>query len=294
MLNLPNTLISSIFIPHGHCYLWQPELVGLHILADGLIALAYYSIPLTLVYFVRQRKDLPFDWMFLLFSTFIVACGTTHVMEIWTLWHPTYWLSGLIKAITAFASVSTALLLIPLIPQALALPSPAQLEAANIALRNEIAQRQQAQAALMESEERYRLLVELSPEAVFVQNDGKFTLVNQAGAELLGTANPEELIGRWVIDFIHPDYQEIVRERFTLLQAGNLEVPLVEEKYIKLDGTVIDVEIAAKSFNYAGSVAAQVVVRDITGRKRASAALNKALKEQEGIMNQDLRRNGRK
>ncbi len=282
---LHNLFLTKQFIPHGHCYLWQPGLVGLHILSDGLIALAYYSIPLMLVYFVRQRKDLPFDWMFLLFGTFIVACGTTHVMEIWTLWHPTYWLSGLIKAITAFASVSTALLLGPLIPQALALPSPAQLEAANIALRNEIAQRQQAQSALMESEERYRLLVELSPEAVFVQNDGKFALVNQAGAELLGTANPEELINRSVIDFIHPDYQEIVRARLCLLQAVNLEVPLVEEKYIRLDGTVIDVEVAAKSFNYAGKVAAQVIVRDITERKRVEQALNKALKEQEGIMN---------
>lgn len=280
-----NLFLTRQFIPHGHCYLWQPGLVGLHILSDGLIALAYYSIPLMLVYFVRQRKDLPFDWMFLMFGTFIVACGTTHVMEIWTLWHPTYWLSGLIKAITAFASVSTALLLVPLIPQALALPSPAQLEAANITLRNEIAQRQQAQSALMESEERYRLLVELSPEAVFVQSDGKFTLVNKAGAELLGTADPEELIGRSVIDFIHLDYQEIVRARFGLLQAGNLEVPLVEEKYIRLDGTVIDVEVAVKSFNYAGKVAAQVVVRDITERKRVEQALNKALKEQEGIMN---------
>lgn len=285
MLNLPNTLISNIFIPHGHCYLWQPELVGLHILADGLIALAYYSIPLMLVYFVRRRKDVPFDWMFLMFSTFILACGTTHVMEIWTLWHPTYWLSGLIKAITAFVSVSTALLLVPLIPQALALPSPAQLEAANLALRNEIAQRQQAQLALVESEERYRLLIELSPEAVFVQSEGKFTLVNKAGGKLLGSGDPEELIGRSVIDFIHPDYQEIVTERFGLLQAGNLEVPLVEEKYIRLDGTVIDVEVAAKSFNYAGRVAAQVVVRDITERKRVEQALNKALKEQEGIMN---------
>ncbi len=282
---LHNLLLTRQFIPHGHCYLWQPGLVGLHILSDALIALAYYSIPLMLVYFVRQRKDLPFDWMFLLFGTFIVACGTTHVMEIWTLWHPTYWLSGLIKAITAFVSVSTALLLVPLIPQALTLPSPAQLEAANVALRNEIAERQQAQLALMESEERYRLLVELSPEAVFVQSDGKFTLVNKAGAKLFGTADPKELIGRSVIDFIHSDSQETVRERLYLLRAGILELPVVEEKCIRLDGRVIDVEVAAKSFNYAGKVAAQVVVRDITERKRVEQALNKALKEQEGIMN---------
>lgn len=116
------------FIPHGHCYLWKPGLVGLHVVSDALIALAYYSIPLTLVYFVRKRQDLPFDWIFLLFGAFIVACGTTHIFEIWTLWHPDYWLSGFLKAITALISVCTAILLIPLMPKALALPSPAQLQ----------------------------------------------------------------------------------------------------------------------------------------------------------------------
>lgn len=116
------------FIPHGHCYLWKPGLVGLHVLSDALIAIAYYSIPLTLVYFVSKREDLPFDWIFLLFGVFIIACGTTHIFEIWTLWHPDYWLSGFIKAFTAFVSVSTAIVLIPITPKALALPSPAQLE----------------------------------------------------------------------------------------------------------------------------------------------------------------------
>ena len=121
----------------------------LHVVSHSLIALAYYSIPLMLVYFVWKKGDLPFDWMFLMFGTFIVACGTTHVMEIWTLWHPTYWLSGFIKVITAFASVSTAVLLMPLIPKALALPSPAQLEAANVALQNEITERKRTEKQLL-------------------------------------------------------------------------------------------------------------------------------------------------
>jgi signal transduction histidine kinase len=136
------------FMPHGYCYLWKPELVGLHIVSDLLIALAYYSIPVTLIYFVRQRQDLPFNWIFLLFGAFIVACGSTHLMEIWTLWYPTYWLSGLLKAITAFVSVYTALALVPLVPKAIALPSPAQLEAANRELQYQITQRQQAENAL--------------------------------------------------------------------------------------------------------------------------------------------------
>lgn len=141
-------MLIFAFIPHGHCYLWKPELVWLHLLSDSLIALAYYSIPLTLIYFVRQRRDLPFNWIFLLFSAFIVACGTTHVMEVWTLWHPTYWLAGALKAVTAVVSLYTASALVPLVPQALALPSPGQLEVTNQALQSEIGERQQAEAAL--------------------------------------------------------------------------------------------------------------------------------------------------
>lgn len=134
------------YMPHGSCYLWQSNLIWLHVLSDGLTAIAYYSIPITLLYFVRRRQDLPFDWVFLLFGAFIVACGTTHMMEIWTLWRPDYWASGYIKAITAAVSLYTAIQLVPLVPKALALPSPAQLETANQALRQEVEARQQAEA----------------------------------------------------------------------------------------------------------------------------------------------------
>jgi len=119
-------VIAEFFIPHGHWYLWKPELVGLHIVSDALTAVAYYSIPLVLVYFVVKRRDVPFNWIFLLFGTFIVSCGTTHIVEIWTLWHPDYWLSGLLKAFTAVISLYTASELISLLPQALATPSAAQ------------------------------------------------------------------------------------------------------------------------------------------------------------------------
>ncbi|MBE9007846.1 GHKL domain-containing protein [Fortiea sp. LEGE XX443] len=156
----PNFFLSNNFIPHGHCYLWQTNLVWLHILSDSLIAFSYYSIPLTLVYFVRKRKDIPFKNIFILFGAFIISCGTTHLMEIWTLWHPYYWLSGSIKAITAIISFYTALTLIPLVPQALALPSPAQLEEANIALQAEITERKLIENELRQYKERLEELVE--------------------------------------------------------------------------------------------------------------------------------------
>src|SRR5271156_141419 len=110
------------FMPHGYCYMWNPGLVWLHVISDSLIALSYFTIPFTLLWFVRKRPDLPLSWMFVLFGAFIVACGSTHVMEVWNLWHAQYWLAGGLKAVTAAASVATAILLARLMPTAVALP----------------------------------------------------------------------------------------------------------------------------------------------------------------------------
>ena len=118
MVTFVKNLFTSDFMPHGHCYLWQADIVWLNVISDVLITLAYYSIPITLAYFVRKRRDLPYPWMFLLFGGFIVACGTTHLMEVWTVWHGTYRLAGIIKAITAVLSIGTAILLVRLMPEA--------------------------------------------------------------------------------------------------------------------------------------------------------------------------------
>lgn len=239
-----NFFTSGSFIPHGHCYLWQTNLVWLHILSDAFIAVAYYSIPATLFYFVRKRQDLPFDWIFLLFSGFIVACGTTHLIEIWTLWHPTYWLSGFVKAITAIISVVTAVQLIPLVPQALALPSPAQLEQGNQELQTQIAERlrveeelrkyqnhleemvavrtneitktnEQLQQEILErqrileilrqSEERYRYLAEAIPQLVWTTNaNGECDYFNQNWCEYTGLTLEQSLGSGWLAA-LHPD-----------------------------------------------------------------------------------------
>src|SRR3954464_10607673 len=121
---------ASRFMPHGVCYVWNPSLIGLHLVSDILIGLAYFSIPITLFYFIRKRRDVPFNWMILLFGLFIVACGATHWMEVWTMWEPQYWLSGVVKAVPAAASVPTAVALVLMVPQALAIPSTQDLAAA--------------------------------------------------------------------------------------------------------------------------------------------------------------------
>jgi signal transduction histidine kinase len=111
-------IFSSRFLPHAFCYAGDPALIFVHVVSDALIWLSYVAIAGTLVYLVRQlKKDVPFQWMFLAFGLFIVACGFTHLMEIVTLWKPVYWLSAYVKIITALASVITAVTLPTLIPR---------------------------------------------------------------------------------------------------------------------------------------------------------------------------------
>jgi signal transduction histidine kinase/DNA-binding NarL/FixJ family response regulator len=154
MLTFLNYPFYSIgFIPHGHCYLWKTGLVSLHIISDATIALAYYSIPFLLIYFISKRQDVPFNGVFLLFGAFIIACGTGHLMDIWTLWHPDYWIAGSLKALTAIISIYTAFALFYLMPQALTLPSPAQLEAINRVLTSEIVERKRIEQELRKAEE---------------------------------------------------------------------------------------------------------------------------------------------
>ncbi|MFB2983105.1 GAF domain-containing protein [Microseira sp. BLCC-F43] len=145
---LKNLFSPSQYIPHGHCYLWQTPLVGLHVVSDLLIAIAYFSIPVMLVYFVHKRSDVPFLKVFVLFGAFILACGTGHLLDIWTLWHPAYWVSGIEQALTALVSCYTALEMVTLLPQFLSLQTPDRLAAINQELQRQIAERQQAEQTL--------------------------------------------------------------------------------------------------------------------------------------------------
>lgn len=142
-----NLLAYDGFMTHEECYLKVPSLVRLHFLSDLFIGLFYVTISFTLAYLVhRARRDIPFHWVFIAFGLFIIACGSTHFMEVWTTFRePVYWLAGYVKLITAIASVATALVLPPLIPKTLALVQSAklseerrsELEAVNVKLEAE-------------------------------------------------------------------------------------------------------------------------------------------------------------
>jgi PAS domain S-box-containing protein len=267
---------TGSFIPHGHCYLWQPELVALHILSDAVIAIAYYSIPIALLYFVRKRQDLPFSWIFLLFGAFIIACGTTHILEIWTLWYPVYWLSGTIKVATATISLITALELIPLLPKALSLPSPAQLEAANRELEREIAERKQIEAALRASEARYRAIVEDQTELIArFKPDGTLTFVNEAYCRYFGRQK-EDTIGTSYKPFVVKEDDEQIERT---LQSMNQEHPIAtNENRVLVAGQRRWTQWNNRMlFDEQGQfVEYQSVGRDITDLKQAEAALQES------------------
>lgn len=168
------------YIPHGHCYLWQTSLVWVHALSDILIGIAYFSIPLMLIYFVQKKEDVPFKGIYIMFSVFILSCGTGHFIEVLILWQPYYWISGFVKAITALISIYTALELYPLIPQALALPSPSQLDNLNKTLEKQICDRKTAEKEIRklnyELEDRVKQRTkELEESKYFSEKIAKFT-----------------------------------------------------------------------------------------------------------------------
>ncbi len=257
-------------MPHGYCYLWNPWLVWLHILSDSFIAIAYYSIPIGLVYFVRKREDLPFKWIFWLFSLFIIFCGTTHLMEIWTLWHPNYWVSGMIKALTAIISVFTAASVVPLIPQLLALPSHAQLEAINVALESEITERKQTELELTRSRDLREAIYNESADAIFLVDPISLLIFdcNQRAVEIFDVNSKEELIG---IEGRTLQKQEFTDDEIVGIVADIQRYGFwnSEIEYVTRKSKVFWGSIAAKPINVAGKAINLVRVKDVSDRRRA-------------------------
>jgi PAS domain S-box-containing protein len=136
-------------------------------------------------------------------------------------------------------------------------------------------QRKQAEEALLSSEERYRSLVELSPDALFVQIEDRIVFINSAGVKLFGAANPEQLIGRTLRDLVHPDFYRSVQGRVSSRREDGKPTPFLEQKMLRLDGTVVNVELAAAPLIFAGKQAAQVMVHDVSDRKRAEEEIRR-------------------
>lgn len=257
------------FVPHGHCYLWKTGLVGLHITADALIVLAYYSIPITLLYFVRQRKDLPFKRVFLLFGAFIILCGTTHLLDIWTLWYPTYWFSGAIKAATALVSILTATELVSLVPRALALPSPKELRQLNTDLEA--------------SQARLASILDTANDAIIsISSSQQVTRFNRAAERLFGF-DANEILGRPLHLLMPEEHWHNVYS----LTGTNATTSCNEIVGLRKNGTQFAAEASASELDVAGEKIVTIFLRDITHRKQTEAEF----KEQQHFLRQVIDNN---
>lgn len=189
------------FMPHGMCYVWEPTVLWLNVISDSVIALAYFFIPIALSYFLRQRADIPFRGVISMFTLFILACGITHTMGVWTVWHGHYGLHGLFKAMTALASLGCAAMLIPVMPKLLSLRSPAELESAISALEKEIKIRKEAESRALQ-------ILESAPDAtVIIADNGEIEFGNARVEELFGYQR-SELIGQPIKKLIPASFSE--------------------------------------------------------------------------------------
>jgi PAS domain S-box-containing protein len=294
------------FIPHGFCLAWEPGLVWLHVISDSVIAIAYYTIPFAAIYFISRRRDLAFRGIFALTGVFILACGTTHLMGVVTLWYPDYWLDGFIKFFTAAVSIFTAAAMWWAMPKALALPSTAQLEDANRRLQHEIGERQRAEAALREanaelegrvaartaeleaevaqrrrtedtlraSEQRWRSMFEASAVGIALTDENRrFAAANEAFQKMIGYT-AEELCELGPVEITYEDDREATREMLDDMLSGRSTGYHVEKRYRRKDGTVIWVRVSTAQAPEPGSSLRGIptIIEDVTERKRAEDA----------------------
>jgi PAS domain S-box-containing protein len=262
------------FTPHGFCLSWQPGLIWLHASADALTAIAYYSIPAALLLFVRRRRDLAFRPIFALFATFILACGTTHILDVVTLWYPVYWLDGGVKALTAALSMATAVMLWPLLPQAIALPSPAQARLLNDALARQVAERDLAVAELNASRLALRRLYARTPAALHATDAAGIMLeVTDRWLDLFGYERAQ-VIGRHVTAFYEPGTVRRVQAQLADFQQGG-NIQRAERRILRADGEIRDVEATFEPERDASGRLQRVLVAltDVTSRKQAEADL---------------------
>lgn len=263
---LVSGLFDSNFMPHGHCFWWQPDVLWLHVVSDAVVAAAYFSIPAVLLIIRRRRPDFGHLPVLVLFAAFIFFCGLTHVLGIWTMWDPIYRFEGAIKASTAVFSVVTAVALWPMLPKILAIPDPRRLEELIEAYEIEASGRKLA-------EERFRMFLETAPDAVvIVDSKGVIDRVNLRCESLFGHSR-SLLVGK-PIEFLVP---ESVRETHVDRRNEYLVNPSLrpmgsgrELFGLKSDGTEFPVEISLSPRETPVGLVVAATIRDISDRVEAS------------------------
>ncbi|ESQ87151.1 hypothetical protein ABAC460_20485 [Asticcacaulis sp. AC460] len=261
----------ATFMPHGYCFLWKPGILWLHVLSDLGIAVAYFGIPLVLWYFVRKRKDLPFQLVFLLFAAFILLCGTTHLFNIWVLWNPDYYAEGAIKAATAIVSLATLGVTMRLIPQALGLPSPAQLKEANAKLEEA---NLKLEALYRQVEEEGRVVLgsvvnNVGEGIITLDETGRIESFNAACEAIFGY-EPDDISGQ-PLSVLVPDAEDRHRVWLAVGASGQ------EVQARRKDGTVFPADLSITPFEVAGKRHHTGIIRDITRIRQAEESRHRLL-----------------
>ncbi len=239
---------SSSFLPHGYCLAWDPLLLWTMVSSHAVISLAYFSIPVTLFLFVRKQKDLRFNRVFVMFGLFILACGTTHVIELINIWVPVYRLDAAVEALTAGISMATALMLWPLLPEVSAFlrtqrDTGIKLQDLNMLLGESLHQIELRRQEAERSERRFRLTFESAPIGLaMVGLDGRWIDVNHALCAMLGYSEPE-FLSRTFQDLTHPDDLEADLQHVRDLLEGRGKSYRMDKRYLHKQGHLIHVQL---------------------------------------------------
>lgn len=235
-----------------------------HIVSDLLISAAYTAIPIVLAYVVLRRTDTPFPRLIWLFFTFILACGTVHLIEAVVFWVPVYRVSAIAKVITAIVSWATVCALVPVARQVFFLRSPKELEAVNRLLQAEISERQAA-------EEKFRSFVESAPDALVVVNSrGRIELANNQCESIFGWKR-QAIVGEEVEMLIPNRYHSQHRRHRERFQSSPDFRPMGAELDLfglRHDGTEFPVEISLSPLRIGAELKVLAAVRDVTLRRR--------------------------
>lgn len=206
-----NNLSSSDFMPHGHCYFWEPYIVWSNAISDSVIAIAYMTIPMSLLFIFRKRQDFSYIWMMLLFAIFILGCGTTHIFDVINIWKPYYRIDSAIRIITALASIGTAIMLIKITPGVILIPSAAEWKRVNEQLKKRIQELKEKDKTI-NAFKHFEYLAETLPQLVWIANpSGEVTFYNQRWYQYTGLPFYENLY-KALEEVVHPQHSEKVFE----------------------------------------------------------------------------------
>lgn len=275
------------YMPHGYCLSWSEPLVLTYVVSDTLIFLAYFSMPAALAYFARKRKDFPYPWLLWMFAAFIMSCGATHLMGAIVLWLPLYGLDALLKAATAIISVITAVMLWPMIPQALKLPSHEQLRLVNEKLQTEILARKRventlrlgknaAEQSLKKEQMLMAAIVESSEDAIISKTlDGIITHWNRAAEKIFGYL-AAEIVGKSMLILIPSELLDEEKRMADSILLGE-SVKQLDTVRICKDGSRVTVSVTVSPIrNQEGRIiGASKIARDISEKKRNEKTLRK-------------------